>query len=730
MEKKKNHIQRLVPFILLGCVILYLIVASLFEGISSYTSAPFMILWSLLGATSIAFIFKKRLWYRRAVFAIHAAFFFILVGALVTHLTGFSGQMHLREGEISDQLLSEESESPNTLPFSIRLERFTIITYPGTDTPADFQSEITLIDKEGETQTTISMNKIAKKEGYRLFQQSYDPDGKGSVLMVSYDQWGVRITYLGYLLLLIGMLLSLFDSQSNFRKALKSDVLKSGMFVLLICLLPSHSISAKSKTLSPQEAEAFGEILVQYQDRITTLSCLATDFTKKITGKDHYEEYSATQVLAGWLFSREEWQFENMFKVKGKEERQMIGAQSDKVRFVDFFEANGDYKLRKHYLSMGQKDLNAPGMKHLKRLDEKVELIHMLQSGAMLTIFPAQGEHGTQLFSPRNYPHQTFSSEDSLIINHFLPLLYESYSQGEDCTNWIKGFIKFQREKLGENAPSHWTTQAEQLYLGIDKIPLCSYVLLFLGILSLVSLFLKKGAGKIQQIGLAGLLLLWIYLTVIIILRCVVSHRLPLSNGHETLLCIAWMAQTFALTMRRKWNIVLQLGLLASGFALLTASLSDKDPQITPLMPVLNSPLLSIHVSLMMIAYTLLFFVTLSSFIALLSYWVSKDKRRLEHHQTLNTVILYPAIFCLTIGIFLGAIWANVSWGSYWSWDPKETWALISLLVYSFNFHTRSLPLFQKTIIHHLYQIIAFLFILITYFGVNYLFGGMHSYAG
>lgn len=728
MDKKVNRLQTVVPFLLLGCTIVFLIVASLYTETDLYTSAPSIILWSFLAASSIYYIYKKRLWYRSAVFTIHIAFLLILCGAMVSHLTGFSGHLHLREGETSNQFMKEDGEAQDSLPFSIRLDRFNIITYPGTNTPADFQSEITLINKEGESPATISMNKIARKEGYRLFQQSYDSDGKGSVLMISYDKWGVRVTYLGYLLLLIGMILTLFDSQSAFRKALNSDLMKSGAFILLLCLIPCHSISAKSKTLSDQEAEAFGEILVQYQDRITTLSCLATDFTKKITGKNHYEDCNATQVLAGWLFSREEWQFEPMFKVKKREEQQLIGTQNDKVRFVDFFETNGDYKLRNHYLELGLKSLNAPEMKPIKRLDEKVELIHMLQSGALLNIFPAQGEHGIQLFSPRNYPQQNFTGTDSLLIDNFLPLLYESYSKGEDCTKWINAFAKFQREKLGDNTPSPWVINAEKYYLKIDKLSIISYVTLTLGMLSIIGLFARKDSRRIQQAGKALLIPLWLYLTLLITLRCITAGRLPLSNGLETLLCIAWMSQTFALIMYRKWNIALHLGLLASGFALLTATLSDKDPQITPLMPVLNSPLLSIHVSLMMISYTLLFFVALSSLIALVSHWIFQDDTRLEHHQTLNIVILYPAIFCLTTGIFLGAVWANVSWGSYWSWDPKETWALISLLVYSFNFHTQSLPFFQKPTVHHLFQIIAFLFILITYFGVNYFFGGMHSY--
>ncbi len=759
MNNKKNHFLSSAPFLSLGCIIACLIVTSilekegLFEGYSPYTSTPFIALWGILVLLSSIYIHKKKLWKRAGVFSIHAAFLMILCGALITHLTSFSGQIHLRNGESGNLIQTNQSNNNDAmgkeLPFTIRLDQFSIITYPGTDTPADYQSDITLTDQKGSQKARVSMNKIVRKDGYRLFQQSYDADGQGSVLMVSYDKWGARITYIGYLFLLIGMGLTLFDPKSNFRNAIKNsqgnaNIWKGGAIALLLCATPWHSASAESLTLTEQEAEAFGNILVQHQERITTLSCLANDFTKKLTGKNHYKDYNATQVLAGWLFSREEWQYEPMFKVKGQTERSLIGIDQPRARFVDFFDSNGEYKLRKHYMQKARKDLNAPELKPIKRLDEEVELVLMLQSGALLNIFPAQGDYGIQLFSPRNFPQGGVTGSDSILVNNFLPLLYEKYSQRknktmdagqgvgskEDCTHWIEKFCQYQREKLGDKVPSQWRIDAEKLYLRIDKLPLCSYITLLFGIISLFCLFLKKGADSLQRICHVSLFLSCAYLTLLLSLRGVVSGRLPLANGHETLLCIAWMAQLFALCFYRRWHILLQLGLMASGFAMLTATLGAKDPQITPLIPVLNSPLLSLHVTLMMISYTLLFFVTLSSLIALLSHWLQHDDSRLAQHQTLNTIILYPALFCLTAGIFLGAVWANVSWGCYWSWDPKETWALISLLIYSYNFHGKSLPFLQKSIRHHLYQIITFIAILFTYFGVNYLFGGMHSYGG
>lgn len=738
MGKKINHIGSTIPFLLLGCLILSLIVFSILvekrilTNETSYTSTPTLILWGALAITAAIYIVKKKLWRRAAVLSIHLAFLFILAGALVTHLFGFSGQLHLRQGESKDQLLSDDGESSVIrLPFTVRLEQFQIITYPGTEAPADFQSTITISDSKGEEQVTISMNHIAQKEGYRLFQHSFDPDKAGSTLIVNYDKWGVIISYIGYFLLLFGMLATLFDPNSKFRKAFKSNFWKGITSIALLATF-SPDMEAKPLTLSSDEAKAFGEILVQYQERITTIETLATDFTKKLTGKDSFKEYNATQVFAGWLFSREMWQFEPMIKVKGEEQKTLIGIKDNLAQFTDFFEADGTYKLRSAYLTMGQNDLHAPSLKPLKQLDEKVELIHLLQSGELLKIFPCEIDGEVRLFSPRNYPKQNFSGADSLLVNNFLPLLYESFAQEEDCSEWIRKFIQFQKRQLGSNTPSKLVLGSEHYYLKVNKLPILAYITLTFGLLALALTILLnvKSTGKAKSAFLIALWGSFAYLTLLIVLRSIISNRLPFSNGHETLLSIAWMSQLLSLCLSRKIKIAATMGLLASGFALLTATLSDKDPQITPLMPVLNSPLLSIHVSLMMISYTLLLFVTLSSLIGLITFVFRKGNTKLEEQRTLNTIILYPALFFLTAGIFTGAIWANISWGCYWSWDPKETWALVSLLIYSFIFHTSSLPIFNRPLFYHLYILCAFLFILITYFGVNIFFGGMHSYGG
>ena len=169
-------------------------------------------------------------------------------------------------------------------------------------------------------------------------------------------------------------------------------------------------------------------------------------------------------------------------------------------------------------------------------------------------------------------------------------------------------------------------------------------------------------------------------------------------------------------------------GFLLSGFTLLVSYLGQMNPQITHLMPVLSSPLLSAHVSIIMMAYALLAFMMLNGLYALILSTLDREAD-LTSLTVLSRLMLYPAVFLLSAGIFLGAVWANISWGRYWSWDPKEVWALITLMIYAVAFHRQSIPLLRHPKVFHAYLLLAFLAVLMTYFGVNYFLGGMHSYA-
>ena len=242
---------------------------------------------------------------------------------------------------------------------------------------------------------------------------------------------------------------------------------------------------------------------------------------------------------------------------------------------------------------------------------------------------------------------------------------------------------------------------------------------------------LRQGKSKWLNALLAtGLGSVLLYLTLQIALRWIVSDHIPLSNGFETMQFMSWCSALIALCAMRKFRMALPFGYLLCGFTLLVAMMGEASPRITQLMPVLQSPLLSIHVVVIMIAYSLLAFAMLNGVTAvILRYTRSDYKAEVEYLQVVSNIMLYPAVFLLAAGIFIGAVWANISWGRYWGWDPKEVWALITMLVYSAALHASSLPKFRNPIFFHTFMIVAFLTVLITYFGVNFLLGGMHSYA-
>ena len=291
----------------------------------------------------------------------------------------------------------------------------------------------------------------------------------------------------------------------------------------------------------------------------------------------------------------------------------------------------------------------------------------------------------------------------------------------------------FQRDMIGDLLPSESTTKAELFYNSLRSQKWPVFLSLTLSILLCVLMLMSVKGKWLRLLNLSFVTLLMAYVTLQLGLRWWLSGHIPVSNGPETMLFMAWVLLLLSLsTLNSKLStIITAFAPLISSFCLLVAMLGGSSSQISPLMPVLQSPLLSVHVMTVMCAYALFALQLLLGIYALLGHRFSLFTIHfsLERATALSQLLLYPAVFLLTIGIFLGAVWANVSWGNYWSWDPKETWALITLMVYAVPFHSTSIPMFRRPLVYHLYMVCAFLSVVITYFGVNYLLGGMHSYA-
>ena len=525
------------------------------------------------------------------------------------------------------------------------------------------------------------------------------------------DPWGVPITYIGYALLFISFVWMLLDSKGTFRRLLRSpEFNKQGALVVL--MLSYCTFSSAAPTLTSKEAELFGKLNVLYNGRICPMQTYALDFTKKLCGKRHYGEYNAEQVLAGFIFHSEEWNKEPIIKIKSGPLKKRLGLP-DHASFSNFFNNEG-YVLGPLLMEYYQGNQDALH-KEVMDYDDKLQLILELRQGVPLKMFPYRSGERLSWYSPTDsLPSGMEESRKQYIRNIFSIIgMEEGLGNHERVCEGMMKLQKYQQTFGKDSLPSEISRKAENIY---NTIPFATILFILNLTMAIVSVFLRRTAVMVMLLSL-------ICLTTCIILRWIISSTIPMSNGYETMLMMAWFAEVMSLIMSRRFPIMTTFGFLMSGLFLLVSHIGQMNPQITHVMPVLNSPLLSIHVSIIMLAYALLGMTFACGVTALV------NRKKSAYLQALSLLFLYPSLAALSMGIFTGAIWANVSWGSYWSWDPKEVWALITLMVYAVAAHRQSLPLLRRPIPYHVYMVLSFLTLLMTYFGVNSFLGGMHSYA-
>ena len=716
-----------------------------FVGQHIYGSWWFSALWAVLTVSSLAYIMKQQLYKRFALLLLHLSFVVILAGALTTHLTARRGTVRLRAG-VSEMTFIDKDRQVQHLPFTLLLKDFRVIHYPGTDAPLDYQSTLQcaqLLPSRDTTEVLVSMNHIGSIEGYRLFQQSYDSDGQGVTLGISHDPYGIAITYTGYLLLLIGIIATLLSRNTQMRSLYRKAI---NVALLLFSINTSAVANSQFSILNSQFvidadlAHQMGTILVLYNDRICPLNTVATDFTMKLTGRASWQGYSADEVFFSWMIYYTPWEKEllhNQSQKKGADERRAIVEMFYSGQFTKIFPAPLSCvpsvlgQAKRHSRAASDQRSSASPEGDTIATSKSIEAPSGAVGGA--TWFSPGGQ-----VLPREIP-----VKEQFFIKQSMDFLTEAIVTGQrDRAFEIIAKIKlFQREMVGDKVlPSERMVQTELFYnaLRSQKWP----VFLSLSLSLLLCIALLGFGRKWQWLGgvtLAFAVALFVFVTLQLALRWLLSGHIPVSNGPETMLFMAWVVLLLPIVigakaiLKRKHalhstlytlHLMAAFTPLVASFCLLVAMLGGSSSQLSPLMPVLQSPLLSIHVMTVMCAYSLFALQMLLGIYALFTL-----NSKLERVTALSQLLLYPAVFLLTIGIFLGAVWANVSWGDYWSWDPKESWALITLMVYAVPLHSASIGIFRKPRFYHLYMVIAFLAVLITYFGVNYLLGGMHSYA-
>ena len=713
----------------------------------------FILIWAVLAALGAFYIIKRKV-KCASTLALHLSFIIILAGALLTHISAKRGMIHLRIGQPTDTYMAQDEEQgmkEEKLPFSLCLQKFEAKMHDGTNAVADYSSKFTVIDGDDKSEGEVSMNNIYSHRSYRLYQSSYDEDGKGSVLAINADPYGIPVTYTGYALLFISLVWMLFDPKGGYRKLLKSPLLKKGALItaLLLSMGNIQTLHAESATgnlqnavLPKETAEKFGELHILYNDRICPVQTFALDFCKKIYGARSYQGLTAEQVLSGWVFYGNTWANEPFIKIKSGEMKTAMNLP-DYASLNTFFNREmGGYTIGQYVQEYynGQQD---KFHQQAADIDGKIQIIMELREGISLKVLPytftknvkATKDHSfikagtTTWFSPVDKLPQAVEHQHALYIRNVFSLLNGDVKAGN--TSRVNEFFvkmkKYQEVSSGNSLPTATQYKAERINNAFPFATILFMANLTLGFIALfytIYRMTKKREIKVLNIALPILLgVSFLALTFGLALRWIISGNVPMSNGYESMLTVAWFVMLISILMQLRIRIVMVFGFLISGFFLLVSHINQMDPAIGQMMPVLNSPLLSIHVSIIMMSYALL---SLTFICGIMGICLRSHGEEL---QALSRIFLYPALTTMGFGIFIGAIWANVSWGNYWSWDSKETWALITFMIYAVVVHTQSLPVFRKPLVYHIYITLAFLSIAMTYFGVNYFLTGMHSYA-
>ena len=713
----------------------------------------FILIWAVLAALGAFYIIKRKV-KCASTLALHLSFIIILAGALLTHISAKRGMIHLRIGQPTDTYMAQDEEQgmkEEKLPFSLCLKKFEAKMHDGTNAVADYSSKFTVIDGDDKSEGEVSMNNIYSHRSYRLYQSSYDEDGKGSVLAINADPYGIPVTYTGYALLFISLVWMLFDPKGGYRKLLKSPLLKKGalMTALILSMGNIQTLHAESATgnlqnavLPKETAEKFGELHILYNDRICPVQTFALDFCKKIYGARSYQGLTAEQVLSGWVFYGNTWANEPFIKIKSGEMKTAMNLP-DYASLNTFFNREmGGYTIGQYVQEYynGQQD---KFHQQAADIDGKIQIIMELREGISLKVLPytftknvkATKDHSfikagtTTWFSPVDKLPQAVEQQHALYIKNVFSLLNGDVKAGN--TSRVNEFFvkmkKYQEVSSGNSLPTATQYKAERINNAFPFATILFMANLTLGFIALfytIYRMTKKKEIKVLNIALPILLgVSFLALTFGLALRWIISGNIPMSNGYESMLTVAWFVMLISILMQLRIRIVMVFGFLISGFFLLVSHINQMDPAIGQMMPVLNSPLLSIHVSIIMMSYALL---SLTFICGIMGICLRSHGEEL---QALSRIFLYPALTTMGFGIFIGAIWANVSWGNYWSWDSKETWALITFMIYAVVVHTQSLPVFRKPLVYHIYITLAFLSIAMTYFGVNYFLTGMHSYA-
>lgn len=659
-----------------------------------------------------------------------------------------------------------------TTPFNVKLNDFIAQKYPGTEKSySSFESKVEVIDDTEKFDYHIYMNHVLDYRGYRFFQAQFDEDEKGTILSVSHDFWGTWITYIGYSLLYFAMLAILFTKYSRFadlkRKLEKVKLKKAKLTIIALFLsLSGFAQNHQGKPVdlkvvdsliqrykvSEDHAERFGKLVIQDAGgRMKPVNTFSSELLRKVSHENSYKGLNPDQAFLSMTQFPSAWyQVQMIYMSTGNDSiRKIIGIPADQklAAFVNFFDERGNYKLSK-YLDAAYKAPNPNKFeKDFVETDKKVNLLSSALFGSILKIFPVPKSENNKWVSFLELGESNIKGLDSTFTKQIIPVYLASLATAADSKSYkeadfyLDGIQKYQRKYGSEVMPSESKISAEVFYNKINIFKNLFYLYMFAGIVMILlvvgKIFNEK--NKILNFLVNAMHvfigILFIAHTAGLILRWYISGHAPWSNAYESIIYVAWATMFFGLAFDVKSKLTIASSSFVTSMILMAAYANWIDPEIATLQPVLDSYWLMIHVAVIVASYgpfALGMILGLVSLILILST-TEKNKVRMELNireiTYINEMALTIGLILLTIGNFLGGQWANESWGRYWGWDPKETWALISIMVYAFVIHMRYVPNLRGKWIFNVMSMLAFISILFTYYGVNFHLVGLHSYA-
>jgi cytochrome c-type biogenesis protein CcsB len=671
------------------------------------------------------------------------------------------------------------------LPFSLMCMDFRLNRYPGSNMPSSFESDVRLMDPKNKVEKDymIYMNTVMDYNGYRFFQSSYDSDEKGTRLSVNHDWWGTNISYLGYLMMAIGMIMSLFARDGRFKElntklkktkerrlALSKIIAFIGIFVSMNfqSMAQEHNhedhaghehhgegahskpkeVEADFKIMSKEHSDKMSSLLVQeFGGRISPLHTLCDNLLRDILDKSTYNGNNAVQTVMSMHMYPEHWMGEKIIAISANL-RDTLGVEK-LASFKDLTDEKGNFKLINEYNIAFQKAESKRNEfdKKLIKLADNFQVVQGIFIWQYMKIIPVKGELNNKWFVPLSKELMDLDSASSYLALRYLNSLdksCKSNSYGE-TDDMLAGLKKFQRDLGEEIVPSESVVNMEISYNKMHIFSNSLYLYLTLGFLLLILYFVRifKGVSErslkiFSRITLAFTVLIgitFVYHAAGLVMRWQITGHAPWSNGYEAVVFIAWITVLAGFIFIKKNPVILASTAILASLMILVTEMSLMDPQMTPLQPVLKSYWLMIHVSVITSSYG---FLGLACILGLLNLilFTTRNKKNGELVSCHITELTYVSeltmtvgVFALTIGNFLGAIWANESWGRYWGWDPKEVWALVSILVYAIILHLRYIPGLKSKFVFSVVSFWGYASILFTFFGVNFYLVGLHSYA-